>query len=654
MTNAGHGTGQSPKKLVISDGIGSTRTVFLTRDSFSLGRELDNDITLDDLGVSRYHARISRRGSQFIVEDLNSANGTLVNGLPIVAPRVLRPDDVIGVGSLTLTFEGASVSVPPARARPRSRAVRPATTSRSWWPWLIGGGIVIALVVLVALFVGGWFIVGDGSSVADVPGTITAIPSGPSLELTQAPADGSQIRVNQTVTVQAVASDPAGLVRMELWVNGRKVDEATSSLAQDRSSLATAFQWAPDSAGTYALELRAYNQREIAGFLPVSTLIAIGDTPSPTPTVEPTSTPTPTVTPQPPTPTATNTATPTPIPPTATPVPAQLRISVPQLNVRAGPGTEYRAIGQLQQADLVEIKGQATGTTGLWWQIDFPSAASGLGWVSASPALVSASNTGSVPVVAAPPTPAPSLSPTFVPTATPTATPATVIRPPDGKTLLIISNRSTLNQPARLTLSGGKSVGGGEEFDPPPNGELRVVLEPDFYRALWSSPARGGFSRGADFTAVAGKVMVMWIVPEQGLTETEVYDQLTVGSAQIPASGPTAADVEVRPGGYVASPGKALLVAANWSALNNFATLTLAGGNFAGGQQFTLDANTETPLDMLPGNYRAMWHSPTEAGFNVGRDFMVSAGEVVVSWIIPEAGQLFMQFPGQPAAQVNN
>jgi hypothetical protein len=145
----------------------------------------------------------------------------------------------------------------------------------------------------------------------------------------------------------------------------------------------------------------------------------------------------------------------------------------------------------------------------------------------------------------------------------------------------------------------------------------------------------------------------MWIVPEEGLTETEVYDQLTLGAARGPKPG-TGVGADEAASGYAASPGKALFVAGNRSALNNFVTLTLSGGNFAGGQQFTLDANTETPLDMLPGDYRATWHSPTRSGFNAGRDFSVTAGEVVVSWIIPEDGQVFLRFPGQLPSQITN
>jgi pSer/pThr/pTyr-binding forkhead associated (FHA) protein len=170
MTTSAAGSDQTPKKLVISDGSGSTRTVFLTRDLFSIGRELDNDISLDDLGVSRYHAHIKRRDERFFVEDLASANGTTVNGVVISEPRILRTNDTIGIGSYDLRFDVVSDSVPavvvppPSATPPRVQATQvapPAARSRKWWLWLLAGAFVAALVLLIALVVGGWLYIGS-------------------------------------------------------------------------------------------------------------------------------------------------------------------------------------------------------------------------------------------------------------------------------------------------------------------------------------------------------------------------------------------------------------------------------------------------------------------------------------------------------------
>ncbi len=72
----------------------------------TLGRGAQNDLTLDsDEFASARHARIEPRRDGVWVEDVGSTNGTYVNGARITKPRVLRPGDVIRVGSTDLRYE---------------------------------------------------------------------------------------------------------------------------------------------------------------------------------------------------------------------------------------------------------------------------------------------------------------------------------------------------------------------------------------------------------------------------------------------------------------------------------------------------------------------------------------------------------------------
>jgi hypothetical protein len=89
-------------------------------------------------------------------------------------------------------------------------------------------------------------------------------------------------------------------------------------------------------------------------------------------------------------------------------------------------------------------------------------------------------------------------------------------------------------------------------------------------------------------------------------------------------------------------------VASNRSLNNSFAVLTLSGGSFGGGREVKLDAGVEIPLEMLPGSYRAMWSSPARrGGFTAGLDFKAATGEVIFAWVVPEAGEVYLEFPGQ-------
>jgi ABC-type multidrug transport system ATPase subunit len=77
--------------------------------SLRIGRAPDNDLVLDDLLVSRYHAELrTRPDGGFEIADLGGQNGTFVNGRRI-ATQVLAGNDSIGVGHSTLLFSGSGL-----------------------------------------------------------------------------------------------------------------------------------------------------------------------------------------------------------------------------------------------------------------------------------------------------------------------------------------------------------------------------------------------------------------------------------------------------------------------------------------------------------------------------------------------------------------
>ncbi|WP_437206277.1 FHA domain-containing protein [Planctomicrobium sp. SH664] len=67
----------------------------------TIGREEDNDIQLNDERISRFHVKVQEDSGRIILTDLDSTNGTRVNGHP-VRMRVLRPGDLIMVGRCVL------------------------------------------------------------------------------------------------------------------------------------------------------------------------------------------------------------------------------------------------------------------------------------------------------------------------------------------------------------------------------------------------------------------------------------------------------------------------------------------------------------------------------------------------------------------------
>ena len=72
-----------------------------------IGRLAGCAVVVSDLNVSRRHAQVRRSGGVFVVEDLGSTNGTLVNGVRIDGETVLHRGDVISVGATHLRFEAS-------------------------------------------------------------------------------------------------------------------------------------------------------------------------------------------------------------------------------------------------------------------------------------------------------------------------------------------------------------------------------------------------------------------------------------------------------------------------------------------------------------------------------------------------------------------
>lgn len=106
--------------LVINGANRGSRFEISSEQVVVIGRSVGCNLRLDDSEVSRHHARISHNGTSFTVTDLNSANGTRVNGQP-VTETVLTNGDTLQFGSSTIAFQlpenlvPTPSSVPPVR-----------------------------------------------------------------------------------------------------------------------------------------------------------------------------------------------------------------------------------------------------------------------------------------------------------------------------------------------------------------------------------------------------------------------------------------------------------------------------------------------------------------------------------------------------------
>lgn len=94
-----------------------------------VGRSEDCEITIDNLGVSRYHAEIVRKDGFNVLRDLRSNNGTFVNGRRIDAHN-LNDGDEISIGKFMLTFQSDGTAPKGGTAAPAEATPPPAEAPR--------------------------------------------------------------------------------------------------------------------------------------------------------------------------------------------------------------------------------------------------------------------------------------------------------------------------------------------------------------------------------------------------------------------------------------------------------------------------------------------------------------------------------------------
>jgi pSer/pThr/pTyr-binding forkhead associated (FHA) protein len=112
-------------KLVVSlDGV-VIKEVQITKDKTTLGRRPYNDIVIDNLAVSGEHAVLQMVGADVFIEDLNSTNGTYINGKAI-KKQLLTHNDTVEIGKYKIKYlvdessdyEKTMIMRPPAPAAP--------------------------------------------------------------------------------------------------------------------------------------------------------------------------------------------------------------------------------------------------------------------------------------------------------------------------------------------------------------------------------------------------------------------------------------------------------------------------------------------------------------------------------------------------------
>ena len=128
--------GSDSFRLVVRRGPQPNQVYELNKDIVTLGRDITNDITINDPEVSRHHLRLTRGGGGFTLEDLGSTNGTFVNGQRLTGARPLRTGDMIGLGeTVTLAYDASHAAAPAYGEEPGPGVTAPGASSRAPSPY---------------------------------------------------------------------------------------------------------------------------------------------------------------------------------------------------------------------------------------------------------------------------------------------------------------------------------------------------------------------------------------------------------------------------------------------------------------------------------------------------------------------------------------
>ena len=102
------------KLVVLSAGM-TGRTHELKVDKTTIGRVEDNTFEIAEASISSHHCELLLRGSDVVVRDLNSTNGTFINGEK-VSESVLKPGQVLRLGQVEMRLETDATTPPSKKA----------------------------------------------------------------------------------------------------------------------------------------------------------------------------------------------------------------------------------------------------------------------------------------------------------------------------------------------------------------------------------------------------------------------------------------------------------------------------------------------------------------------------------------------------------
>ncbi|MCO5053464.1 MAG: FHA domain-containing protein [Verrucomicrobiae bacterium] len=117
-------------KLIILSQDMAGRSHEIKVDKTTIGRMDDNTFPIAESSVSSHHCEVYLRDNDVVVKDLDSTNGTFINGNRVTAETVLKPGQILRLGQVELRLEGEGApAAPEAPAKPAAPKSAPESTT---------------------------------------------------------------------------------------------------------------------------------------------------------------------------------------------------------------------------------------------------------------------------------------------------------------------------------------------------------------------------------------------------------------------------------------------------------------------------------------------------------------------------------------------
>jgi uncharacterized protein YraI len=352
-----------------------------------------------------------------------------------------------------------------------------------------------------------------------------------------APNANTQLMVGQQIDIQGQVTGNA-LKAVDVYIDNAKY--ASMSAGGTASELSVSTGWVPTQGGAHTIQLKGLNENgEVVVSSEAIVLMVNAPTPTPAPT-QPPPTLAPTVAP-----TQAAAATEAPQPTAAPQGPTAAVKEGDYVNVRKGPGFGYDKIGTLDKGQSAPVIGKTSDSS--WWQIRFPAAADGVGWVTAQLIAVTG-DAGGVPVAAAPPLP--TQAPVAQAPTSPPAPAATQAPPPTAASQL--PEYATRPYSQKMQFTPRDNIGDiplGVNAEPRVTvltwevyGATKLELEvsapkaPELYNEqcvpgnLTTIMGEGGYAPGQRFPIDVPKGLIRFTIPSTGYYVFTIYVTKADGS----------------------------------------------------------------------------------------------------------------------------